>query len=176
MTRDLPLHPVALDLNWSHLIDISLADPDFGNPSKVDLLLGADVFCRDHDVGWRTGPPGSPVALETKFGWVLAGSVESNTSVNHIVTYHVSALTGDDILRKFWEIKEQPLSQPALSLEERIVVQHFELNTLELALDVSLSHFPESQMPSHLVSPVPRQYGIFCHLNVPFMPRGSSMK
>ena len=75
--------------------------------------------------GQRTGPPGSPAAFETKFGWVLAGGVESCTSASHVVTHHVSVLTGDDILRKFWEIEEQPLSQPALSPEERIVVQHF---------------------------------------------------
>ena len=125
VTRDLPLRPVALNPSWSHLMDLTLADPDFGNPSKVDLLLGVDVFAEIMMQGRRTGPPGSPVAFETKFGWVLAGGVGSCTSVNHVVSHHVSVLTGDDILRKFWEIEEQPLSQPVLSPEERIAVQHF---------------------------------------------------
>ena len=77
---------------------------DFGNPSK---LLGVDVFAEIMMQGWRTGPPGSPVAFETK-----SGGVGSCTSVNHAVSHHVSVFTGDDILRKFWEIQEQPLSQP----------------------------------------------------------------
>lgn len=126
VTRDLPLRPIALDTSWSHLVDISLADPDFGTPSKVDLLLGVDVFAEIMMQGRRAGSPGSPTAFETKFGWVLAGSVEPSSSVNHVVAHHVSLLTGDDILCKFWEIEEQPMSRPTLSPEERIVVQHFE--------------------------------------------------
>jgi hypothetical protein len=108
-------------------MDLSLADPDFGNPGRVDLLLGVDIFAEIMMQGRQTGPPGSPVAFETKLGWVLAGGVESCTSVNHVVSHHVSVLTGDDILRKFWEIEEKPLSQPALSPEERIAVQHFKI-------------------------------------------------
>ena len=41
---DLPLHPVSFGCNLHHLSGICLADPDFGSPSKVDLLLGADIF------------------------------------------------------------------------------------------------------------------------------------
>ena len=126
VTCNLSLRPIAMDLGWNDLTNLSLADPDFGNPSKVDLLLGVDVFAEIIKEGRRTGPPCSPVAFETSLGWVLAGGVESCTSVNHIVSHHVSTLTGDDILRKFWEIEEQPLSQPVLSPEERTVVWHFE--------------------------------------------------
>ena len=73
-------------------MDLTLADPDFGNPSKVDLLLGVDVFAEIMMQGRRTGPPGSPVAFETKFGWVLTGGVGSCTNVNHVVSHHVSVL------------------------------------------------------------------------------------
>lgn len=126
VTRNLPLRPIALDSSWNHLTGISLADPDFGNPSKVYLLLGVDVFAEVVLQGRRIGPPGSPVAFETVFGWVLAGSAESYVNSSHVVTHHVSVLTGDDLLRRFWEIEEKPLSIPALSPEERVVVQHFE--------------------------------------------------
>ena len=78
--------------------------------------------------GRRSGPPGTPVAFETCFGWVLAGSTEGCLPTEQITTYHVSRLTGDDVLRKFWEIEESPLSETSLSPEERSAVQHFKTN------------------------------------------------
>ena len=36
---DLQLHPVTFDLSWKHLMNIPLADPDFGRPARIDLLL-----------------------------------------------------------------------------------------------------------------------------------------
>ena len=74
VTCALPLKPVTFDLSWKHLSDIQLADPDFGLPGRVDLLLGVEVFAAVMLRGQQLGPPGSPIALETMFGWVLAGS------------------------------------------------------------------------------------------------------
>ena len=104
------------------------------NPGRIDLLLGVDVFVDVLLHGRRTGPPGTPVALETEFGWVLSGSTECSTPTDqvnvHATTFHTATthMSGDDILRRFWEIEESPLSIPALSMEERAIVQHFEAN------------------------------------------------
>ncbi len=65
VTCDLPISPVPFDLSWSHLTDIPLADPAFGQPGRIDILLGVDVFVDVLLHGRRTGPPGSPVVLET---------------------------------------------------------------------------------------------------------------
>jgi len=45
------------DKSWKHLSDIPLADPTFGQPGKVDILLGVDIFTHVllHD-RW-VGPP-----------------------------------------------------------------------------------------------------------------------
>ena len=67
---DLPVHPVPFDLKWKHLFDLSLADPTFGQPRRIDILLGVDVFADVLCQGRRTGPAGSPVAFETE---VLSG-------------------------------------------------------------------------------------------------------
>ena len=37
-------------------------------------------------------------------------------------------LSGDDILRQFWEIEEPSLNIPMLGLAERTVAQHFKAN------------------------------------------------
>ena len=121
VTCDLPLHPVSFDLSWNHLEDIQLAGPDFGRPGRIDLLLGVDVFVEILLQGRRIGPPGSPNAFETEFGWVLAGRLDS-LGPNHVASHHTSFVAGDDLLRRFWEIEN---SEVCLSSEERSVMQHF---------------------------------------------------
>ena len=101
VTCDLPVKYVTSLLSWDHLSNLPLADPDFGHPSKVYLLLGVDIFIAALLNGRRVGPPGSPTAFETKFGWVLAGSVEFPEHPCEVATHHASLATGDDLLRKF---------------------------------------------------------------------------
>ena len=54
--------------SWQHLSGLPWADPGYGKPGRIDLLLGVEVFVDVLLNGRQTGPPGSPVALETKFG------------------------------------------------------------------------------------------------------------
>ena len=75
LTSDLPSHPVPFDSKWRHLLNLTLADPYFGTPGSVDVLLGADVFSRAVFNGRRFRPSRSPSAFRTHFGWVLAGTV-----------------------------------------------------------------------------------------------------
>ena len=76
VTCDLPLQPVHNSSKWNHISDLSLADPDFGTPGRIDLLLGADIYADILLHGWQCGPPGTPTALETRFGWVLTGKTQ----------------------------------------------------------------------------------------------------
>ena len=98
--------PVPFQLDWKHISDLPLADPGFRQPGRIDLLLGVDVFIDVLRHGRRSGPPESPTALETEFGWVLCGGVgvSSDPPVNvchfpsqfrHVWTRHPSALLGD---------------------------------------------------------------------------------
>lgn len=128
VTCELPAHPVPLDACWKHLEGLQLADPDFGRPSSIDILLGVDVFVGALLQGRRAGPPGSPIALETKFGWVLAGGTEPHSLTTELVSHYVSLLSGDDLLRRFWEVEEAPPEGPILSAEEKAVMRHFETN------------------------------------------------
>ena len=129
---DLPTNPISFDSKWDYLSDLTLADPSFGQPGRIDLLLGVDVFVDILRDGWRKGPPGSPTAFETNFGWVLGGSTGPlgiSTQTNFLVSiFHTTTLSGDDALRKFWEIEESPSDQACLSVEERAVIHHFDSN------------------------------------------------
>ena len=127
VTCNLPVSPVPYELSWTHLSDIQLVDPAFGQPGRIDILLGVNVFMHILRHGRRTGPTGSPVALETDFGWVLSGGdAQSSGQVNLLATaFHTSVICNDDILRRFWEIEES-VATPVYSQDERTVLHHFE--------------------------------------------------
>ena len=44
VTADLPTIPVSPVTQWKHLSGLELADPDYGTPARVDILLGGKVF------------------------------------------------------------------------------------------------------------------------------------
>lgn len=127
----LPLTPVPFDLSWKHISDLPLADPGFGQPGRIDTLLGVDVLVVALRHGRRSGPPGSPTTLETEFGWVLCGGSasfpDSSTHIS-VTSLHSFIYSGNDILQHFWEIEEAPPEQSALSMKERMVVCYFEAN------------------------------------------------
>ena len=126
VTCPLPVPTVSLNLSWDHLTGLQLADPSFGTPGTIDVLLGVDIFVAALLNGRQHGPPGLPTALETVFGWVLAGNAASLSSFNH-VSHHATLLSVDDLLRKFWEVEEAPLD-PVLSAEEQAAVNHYQAN------------------------------------------------
>ena len=128
VTCDLPLQPTPFNSRWKHLDDITLSDPDFGHPGRVDMLLGIDIFVEALMHGRRAGPSGTPMAFETLFGWVLAGKTNTHPQDCHIASHHASLISGDDLLRKFWEIEENPKNNSPLFPEERSVVNHFRDN------------------------------------------------
>ena len=128
ITTDLPMQPIHCDHGWKHLKGLRLADPDFGKPGRIDLLLGADVFGKSICHGRRYGPPGTPTALSTKFGWVITGSVRTKCLSSKVSTYCASALSRDDLLKRFWEVEGCNFPNPTYSTEERNVLEHFKKN------------------------------------------------
>ena len=126
VTTDMPASPVDSISQWKHLAGLELADPEFGTPGRVDVLLGADYYGEVLFRGWRWGPQGTPYAQRTCFGWVLAGPLESKDP-RPAAAYTCCMLTeDDDSLKKFWEIEDYNRKQPVLSPEERTVLQRFE--------------------------------------------------
>ena len=122
---DLPSQPVLFRADWSYLVDLALADSDFGRPGKIDLLLGMEIFPVVVRQGRRSGMPGSPSAFEIDFGWVLAGEPSMHFSHLSLLTHHTTIGGGDDLLHKFWEIEEQPSEYSSLSPEERSIAEQF---------------------------------------------------
>ena len=98
ITCDLPIHPVLFGTEWTHLDHIHLADPNFGSPGRIDLLLRVNIITEALLHGWRAGSPGTPAAFETVFGWVLAGPTNQTTTESFITSCHALTTSGDDLL------------------------------------------------------------------------------
>ena len=100
ITTRLPASPVSFNRNWRHLSGLRLADPEFGVPGNIDVLLGVDVFSRVVRQGRRRGPPGSPTALETCLSWVLSGTVKHNGRRHRGVSCISTVLTREEMFPK----------------------------------------------------------------------------
>lgn len=106
VTCELPVCSVPFNPTWNHLKGIDLADPDFGCPGQIDVLLGVDVFINVLQQGRRIGSPSAPVALQTDIGSVLAGNTNCSTPCNLSITCHYSmVLSSDELIRKFGKSK-----------------------------------------------------------------------
>ena len=150
-TCDLPIQPIHFDSQWTHLKDLKLADPEFGRPGRIDILLGIDVYTDVLLHGRRSGPPGSPIAFETMFGWVLAGRTNSHTSIClSIATHHVSVTSTDDLLRKFWEIEESPKASPTCLQMNALWSNTSKTHTHAQTKAGSLCLYQRDLNPSHL--------------------------
>lgn len=123
VTHDLPTQFIQKDKAWTHLKDLTLADPTFTQPGKIDVILGNEHFQDVMRQGRRDGPPGSPTAWETEFGWVIGGAVKEKQSAETMVTvHHATAESSVDVISKFWELEEVPGKKEILTAEERTVV------------------------------------------------------
>ena len=102
VTGHLPVQSIPPDPGWSHLKGLYLADPEYNKPGRVNILLGVRVCVEVIRHGRRSGPPNSPTALNTDFGWVLAGDVGPRVETDVVSTHLASVMT---VLRRFWEIE-----------------------------------------------------------------------
>ena len=149
VTCDLPLHPILCDIQWKHLTGLRLVDPHFNCSGKVDFLLGVEIFTEVLRQGRRIRPPGLPVTIETEFGWVIAGKLYSTSTPPLTIVSNHATVTTDEILQRFWEVEENPRDNANLSVEEKMVVQHFSekhYRTVEGRFVVTLPKKPQAKV------------------------------
>lgn len=111
--------------SWKHLEGIKLADPKFMKSGKFDLLLGADVVSEIILDGLIKGPPGTPMAQNTRLGWILSGKIDTQTvSSFNLRCFHIDCKI-DEKLEKFWE--NETIDEPRkFTAEEQFCEDFFE--------------------------------------------------
>ncbi|XP_021955592.1 uncharacterized protein LOC110851951 [Folsomia candida] len=124
---------------WFHLQGLQLAYPLYYKPLDVDMLLGAEFFFAILECGKISGPPNSPVAIKTSFGWLIGGGsseipliqprvnatlAQSSSSTTTTIGCDPTDENLDATLRKFWEMDSEP-SHRLPTQEETTIESHF---------------------------------------------------
>ena len=82
---------------------LRLADPNFNEPSEIDIILGAELYESLRLPGVELN--GVAVFTNTVFGYVASGTVADN-QVSHVAVNFNRA--HDNELKRYWEIEEVP--------------------------------------------------------------------
>lgn len=118
------------DKNWSYLENINLADPHFNRPASIDLIIGAELFPYILQNGRIAINNDMPVAINTIFGYVLMGKLNSEIRNTPQFISLFSSVNNNDILsldnslKRFWEIEEIPKTK-FISPEEELCEKIF---------------------------------------------------
>lgn len=117
-----------VNIRNSHLAHLPLADPNYGRPGKIDLLLGADTYGRLITNGFIHGRENELHAQNTQLGWVVFGTImASDIQTRTISMAQDEALMRlDSALRRFWEQEEYLNEAPThYTLEEKLALDIF---------------------------------------------------
>lgn len=110
--------------------NITLADPSYGIPGKIDVLLGASIFWELLYNRQIQRMKNSPVFQETLLGWIISGPVYANNMKQREESYCGILInnTLQQQLERFWEIEEVELpvhrSDEEIQCEEHFVSTH----------------------------------------------------
>lgn len=117
ITTNMPACPLPYT-GWSHIKNITLADPNYHTPQPVEMILGADILSEILLHNTITGPPGSPIAVNSIFGYLLLGKVDLNSIPVSFPVHACHSSVHDDFdIQRFWEL-ESVSEQKALTSNE----------------------------------------------------------
>lgn len=124
---------------WEHLKGLSLADPKFIECGCIDLLLGAEIYVEILLNGIQKGPCGTPMAQQTKLGWILSGPISNQINPMYSNLSTVTAMTTkvdiDASLRRFWELEEMISNKEMLYTEEEKLCEKIYAETTQRESD-----------------------------------------
>ncbi|KAL0809310.1 hypothetical protein ABMA28_011521 [Loxostege sticticalis] len=131
ITAFLPAKKV-VDMEGLDLTGITLADPDYHTPNKIDILLGADVYGQVLKEGLRKNTPGGLIAQATALGWIISGTVtELHDQSNSVVVMH-SIMEDNETLKRFWELENEPKDNSENQMnEEELKCEELYRNTVK---------------------------------------------
>ncbi|KAL0822355.1 hypothetical protein ABMA28_004450 [Loxostege sticticalis] len=90
----------------SHLKNLPLADPELRSARPVELLLGSDYTDQILLHNNIKGPPGTPVAINSIFGYLLNGTIAHSIPVR--LHTNLSTCQLDIQLQRFWALESIP--------------------------------------------------------------------
>lgn len=144
--------------SWEHLTGLPLADPTFFKPGPIDILLGTafmDMIMRGKKV---EGPPGTPSAYLTEFGYVVQGRIGGECVFTISKPLSSIPKKPDMLISKpmfemeqFWNIEELA-DRPHWTPREQACEDHFVKTTVRLPDGRYQIKWPFHQSPQLLGS------------------------
>ncbi|RVE43851.1 hypothetical protein evm_011519 [Chilo suppressalis] len=105
--------------------EISFADPTYYAPSRIDLILGVDVFW-DLILEGRIRLSNGPYLQNTKLGWIVAGPIAfEHRRIIPVQCNFTQTLEIGEQLRKFWEIEEISHNNNLYTHEDKVCEKLF---------------------------------------------------
>lgn len=118
---------------WVEIETLTLADPTYNTPGKIDMLLGAEVYAEILVDGIKKHSEENLMAQNTIFGWILSGRLSrenESESKDSVISMHVN-MNEDDSLKRFWEIENEPdLIEKEMTKSEKLCEDFFDLTTV----------------------------------------------
>ncbi|XP_036347058.1 uncharacterized protein LOC118756401, partial [Rhagoletis pomonella] len=144
ITRSITDYQPNFDINvdgWNIPNNIKLADPTFFKASRIDLLIGAELFYDLICVGQVRIADHLPTLQKTKLGWVVSEGVSHfNSRSTALSSFRNPKPLGDSndilasIVTRFWEVDNRfaATPNPTLSDEDVFCEKHFVQNHVRL--------------------------------------------
>ncbi|XP_014356362.2 uncharacterized protein LOC106709163 [Papilio machaon] len=105
--------------DWLELEMLPLADPSYLSPSKIDVLLGAEVYCEILKGDVIKNPTRRLIAQNTILGWIVSGKMSESGSSERVISMHTQ-IRAEDLLKRFWELEQETeINQKILPEEEK---------------------------------------------------------
>jgi len=124
LTSQIPLLPISHS-NIKIPEDITLADPSFDTPQRIDMLLGAEIFFDLMSTGQLRPILHGPIFKNTTLGWIVSGSVSNTERKTHTASVSMVSLCNlEEQIARFWQLEEVK-NDSVLSLEEKLCKKYF---------------------------------------------------
>ncbi|XP_046142834.1 uncharacterized protein LOC123988088 [Osmia bicornis bicornis] len=113
-----------------HLHGLQLADPDFPQSRRIDLIIGVEVYNSVLLSEVVRGPPRTPLAQKTQLGWIVSGPTPQ--AAEGPQAKHRSSLQCCldrelvDLVQRFWNQEDYAsCSEPTISEADQVCENHF---------------------------------------------------
>lgn len=105
-----------------------LADPDYGEPGNVDLLIGAGLYWKLLIGSPRNRVQGQPALQNTQLGWIVGGEVVTGKPNSVSTCLKVTNVQLHDQIERFW-IQESIPESRHFTKEEKLCEEIFTKTT-----------------------------------------------
>ncbi|XP_053956126.1 uncharacterized protein LOC128861768 [Anastrepha ludens] len=110
--------------SWNLPANIELADENFFKPTRVDLLIGTEIFFDILSIGQIKLAPGLPSLQKTLLGWVVSGRYQRPTENSSSICLLSVEESVDANLQRLWKLDE-PSKADKWTTEQRNCEQSY---------------------------------------------------